>query len=847
LHQLLRPALGQLDALPAPQGNALRSALGLADGPDRERFLVFAACLTLLSELAERRPVLCLVDDAHWLDAASADAVRFVARRLDAEGIVMLFGVREGHESSFEAPDLQWLRLSGLDPAAAAALLSHTGFDASDDVLRQLFAETRGNALALLEVPAALSHAQLAGSEPLPETLPLTERVERLFLARVRELPPDVQRLLLIAAADDTERVSVVRRAAGGEIAGGAALDAAESAGLLSVRGSHLEFRHPLVRSAVYGAATSRDRQAAHRAIAEALADDTEHVDRRAWHLAAAAVDPDDDVVNALDEAALRAEQRAAYGVAARAHERAADLSRDDDARARRLAAAAQAATAAGADDQAVSLAERALAHTADVVARADMHHVLALEIARRGRPASASALLVEAAKEVAEQQPAKALLLLLDGAWAASEGADRVSQLEIGRLARELAPRVDDAASRLSADLLAGLDATLAGDSAEAVPLLRRAIEAAEGSNEPRHVVWGGVASLWLGDDAAAERLLERSAALCRARGTFGILASVLGALSLQHLLAQQYDQAAIASRDALAFVRDVGAENLAALPLAVQACIAAIHGDDDVATQTSNQVLDYAAAHGMPLAASRPVWALALVDLGRGRWSEAASRLESLDPRRLAAVIGYVMQTFPDRIEAHVRAGDLDAAATALAALEAWAETRPSARWLERRVTSCRALLTSGDEASALYEAALAVDASGRPFDVARIHLLYGEHLRRERRRSDSRVQLRVALESFERLRAEPWSERARVELRASGETARKRDPSTTAHLTPQEVQIARLVSEGLSNKEVAAQLFLSPRTIDSHLRNIFGKLAITSRTQLARLSFAEGAAPA
>jgi DNA-binding CsgD family transcriptional regulator len=453
--------------------------------------------------------------------------------------------------------------------------------------------------------------------------------------------------------------------------------------------------------------------------------------------------------------------------------------------------------------------------------------------------------VLVEAARDIADVDPAKALLLLIDAAWAANESADRASQSEIGRLARELAPHVGDEHSTFIADLLTGLDTIAAGDPGGAVPILRRAIAVAEASDDPREVTWGGIASLWLGDGEGAGRFFERAAAICRARGMFGILGPVLGSLSLQHFLSQQYDQAAIVSREAIAFCRDAGAENLTTVPLSVLSLLAAIRGDDDEATRIANEMIDYGNARGMPLTVARPVWALALVDLGRGRWAEAAARLRVLVPGRLALASGLVMQTYPDRIEAAVRAGELDDARAALEELEAWTATRPAAQWLERRVASCRALLTTGDEASAEFEAALAADVPGRPFDLARIHLLYGEHLRRERRRSDSRVQLRIALEGFERLRAEPWSERARVELRASGETARKRDPSTSAHLTPQEVQIARLVSEGLSNKEVAAQLFLSPRTIDSHLRNIFGKLAITSRTQLARLSFAEEAA--
>jgi DNA-binding NarL/FixJ family response regulator len=845
LHQLLRPALSHLDQLPAPQANALRGALGLADGLGQERFLVFAAVLSLLSELAERRPVLCLVDDAQWFDAASADAVRFVARRLDAEGIVMLFGVREGLEGAFEAPDLPWLHLTGLDAAAAGTLLAQgAGVDASQEVRDLLLEQTQGNALALLEVPSVLSEAQLLGTEPLPETLPLTERVERVFLARIRGLPDAVQRVLLIAAADDTEQVAVVRRAAGADAA---ALDLAESTGLVSIHGRRLAFRHPLVRSAVYGAATSNDRRAAHRAVGEALADDEEELDRRAWHLAAGALEPSDDVVAALDEAAERAQLRAAYGVAVRAYERGADLSADTAGRARRLAGAAWCASLTSADDHAKALAERALPLLADPRRRAEMHRVVALAEIRRGHPANATPALLGAAREIASLDPAYALELLLDASWAANETADRAAQVELYRLAEELAPSVAGDKTSFIVGLLHGLGAIAEGDQARAVPFLENAVALGEASDDPRQLVWSASACLWLGDGRRAAQLYERGAAVARARGAFGLLGPALAAVGLQHFFAQRFDLAASTSREAIAFVGEVGAVNLAALPQFVLAGVAAIQGDDEQASQLATEAIEHSETHGLVLGAVRPVWALALLELGRGRWAEALARLEALVPERYALASGLVMQTYADRIEAAVRAGRPDSARSALVELEAWAASHAAASSLHARVSACRALLAEGDDATDHFETALSAGADLRPFDYARMQLLYGEHLRRERRRTDARVHLRAALEAFERMHAEPWAERARVELRASGETARKRDPSTSTQLTPQEVQIARLVAEGLSNKEVAAQLFLSPRTIDAHLRNIFGKLAISSRTQLARLSFAEGAVAA
>jgi DNA-binding CsgD family transcriptional regulator len=836
LHQLLRPALGQLDRLPGPQAAALGSALGLAEEAAEERFLVFAGCLSLVSELAERRPVLCLIDDAHWLDAASSDALRFVARRLEAEGIAMLFGAREGDVRVFDAPDVPSLVIGGLDSEAADQLLAR-GVAVAPSVRQRLLAQTHGNALALVELPSALTAEQLAGQEPLPEALPMTRQLERVFHARVRYLPEDTRRFLLVAAADDSEDVRLVNSAAERLGTGAGALDAAEQARLVRVHGTRLEFRHPLIRSAVYGAATSSERRAAHGVLAETLAGAEEHADRRAWHLAAATLDHDEEVVRALDEAARRAEERAGHSAAAKALQRAAELVDDPEGRARRLVRAALDLGTAGRDEEALAVADRVEPTVADPVLRADLAHVRGVAAVRRGRPHELVAQLVDAARDVGPIDPAKAVELLMDASSAAWQGADLPSYLEAARMASTIAPPPGDELCAVLLDSLTGFERMIAGDPGASVPRLEKLVELGSTVEEPRHVIWASFGAAWLGDEPLVRQLLERAVALSRQRGELGTLAEALAMRAGSLAFAQRYDQAIVAADESIALARELDADNLLLLPLSVLAVVSAVRGREEDARRHGNEVIDRAAAKGFLLRASTAVYALALVELGGGRWDGALERLNSLLDAEAASLDPMVPLALPDKVEAAVRAGRPDEARGALSRLEGWVgSTRDLAA--QARLAACKALLADGEDAGRQYEEALELGAHLGPFDLARIRLLYGEHLRRNRRRSDARAQLRPALDGFERLRAERWAERARLELRATGESARKRDPSSVDQLTPQEVQISRYVAEGMSNKEIAAHLFLSPRTIDSHLRNVFSKLGVTSRTQLARI---------
>jgi DNA-binding CsgD family transcriptional regulator len=773
------------------------------------------------------------------LDAASADALRFVARRLVAEGIVMLFATRDDPTHAFEAADLPSLQLAGLGAEAAARLLAVSAeVDAAPTVRDLLVEQTRGNALALVELQSALSSQQLAGTAPLPEMLPVPHQLERVFIARVAQLPADAQRLLLIAAADDSEDIGLVIRAASTTFA---ALDPAEASGLISVNGTRLDFRHPLVRSAIYGAATSSERRAAHAALARALADDDRHADRRVWHLAASTLGDSAEVLRGLEEAAARAESRNAHVAAAKALQRAAALTNDAELSGRLLTRAARDLSLAGRDELAVACARTADPVVTDPLLRADLAEVQELAAVRGGRPLDVVGVLIDAARDVASVAPPRGLELLMLARMVAWQAGDRTMQIEISELAASVPPPPGDDASEYLARSLAGFGAMLQGDTEEGIRLLREVIGWGATADTAPHVLWASFAAVWLADRRYGE-LVDRAARVARDRGELGILADALGLRAMRLANEQRFPEARVAASEAVELVRTLGARNLELLIDTALALIAAFQGRDEEARERAQRAVELATAHGLRFRASTAVYALAVADMSRGGWSDAVQRLDSLLQAELGHLDPVALRTIPDKIEAAVRAGSPGEVRAALPLYEALAAYSPD-RSLGPRLAACRALLAEGDEATEHFEAALALAEDAYPLDLARIQLLYGEHLRRSRRRTDARSQLRAALDSFERLGAEPWAERARSELRASGETARKRDPSTLSQLTPQELQVAHLVADGLSNKEVAAQLFLSPRTIDAHLRSVFAKLGITSRTQLARLHVQAG----
>ena len=837
LHQLLRPVLGQVDGLPPPQAQALQVALGLAEGSGESPFLVSLAVLSLLSEEAEQRPVLCLVDDGQWLDDASADALVFLARRLGAEGIALLVAVRDEEPTGFAAAGIPGLRVAGLDADAAGSLLDeHAPVPLAPEVRARLVAGITGNPLALMELPRSLSRAELTGAEPLPEPLPVTARVEEAFLARARLLPEATQTILLVAAADDGEDLPTVLRAAGILGVHPQALDAAEQEGLIAIRGQAFTFRHPLTRSAIYHGASLSRRRAAHEALAHALPGERE-ADRRAWHRAAAAVEPDAGIAADLERTAERALERGGPAAASLAYERAAALSPSGAAHGRLLLAAAQHAWFAGRVDRTVTILERADSVVSGPVEHADLARWRGLVELTQGVPVNAPRDLIRAAQDVAAVDGERALYLLnLASVSAAISGDDQMSET-IADLAGKL-DVADNAYTRMLTDTLIGLGAHVRGDFDDAGRHLRGAIALAaelEGlfDERPAALLFAGRAALFAGDDRAARELHLRAAAIARRDGTLGLLTQVLPRLGHTEAWEGRWSSASAGAEECVELARGIGQDDVVAHALALRALLAALQGEEERCRFLAAEATEISSARRLAHVNDVAQWALAALALGLGRPDDALVRARRIDHTLIR------LWAAEDRIDAAARAGHPDAARGWLDELERFA-AGSRAPWAVAAAHHCRGLLAEdADEAERAFAAAVEAHRdAGRPFERARTGLALGELLRRARRRVEARVHLRDALEGFEALGAEPWAERARLELRASGQTAMRGDPRARGQLTAQELQVAQFVARGLTNRDVAAQLYLSPRTIDFHLRNVFRKLGIASRAQLARL---------
>jgi DNA-binding CsgD family transcriptional regulator len=835
MHQLVRPCLDLIERLPGPQAAAMETALGLASGGVDDRFLVSLGLLSLLAEACEDGPLLCCVDDAQWLDSPSAEALAFAARRLEVEPIAIIMAVREGDLRTFEAPGVPELHLTQLADADAHRLLTdRLDHQASADVLAGLLSAARGNPLALLELPAALSEQQLVGAEPILGPPPVRPAVEESFRARVSDLPEDTRSLLLLAAADEAGDLATIELAAQRLGLDGASLDEVERGGLVRLEGT-VTFRHPLVRSAVYRSASRAQRKAAHEALGAVVEDPT----RRAWHRALVAEGTDERLAAELEAAGAQAVARGAQSSASAAFERAAELSEQPGRRGHRLCLAAQASQDAGRPDAALALVERARAFIEDPVDVAMMNLILATDAGRRGSPIEGRGHLRAASSAIADVAPEMAAEMLV---WAV------FTSLQSGKLERvigEVEPALDEVGSdgelgRFARAMLAGIAAVLDGSGARAAAPFAEASTIAEGFTTGRERVFNAFIYAFVGDFARSRAVTARMIEEQRAHGSLASLVGCFPLLGLGQLGEGRLAAAAATVAEGLELAERLGFENDATGLLALRARIAALQGREADSRADAETAMRRSLATRLDYATEQARLALAELELGLGNTRAAIEHLEQLDPRPIPPV---ALMATPDLVDAAVRAGETQQARAALERFEAWAPISP-APVVHGMVARCRAVLTEdAEEADRLFADALAAhELEVPPVETARTQLAYGERLRRDRRRVEARTQLRNALDTFEGLGIAPWAERARGELQATGETARKRDASTLDDLTPQELRIARLVAAGATNREVGAQLFVSPKTVEYHLRKVFMKLGVGSRVELARVPLGE-----
>jgi DNA-binding CsgD family transcriptional regulator len=835
VHQLCAPMLHRLERLPAPQHSALRTAFGLSSGPAPDRFLVALAVLSLLSDAADEHPLLCLADDQQWLDQASAQVLGFVARRLVAESVGLVFAARVPGEELAGLPELV---VEGLQEADARALLDAVVTGPLDAPVRdRIVAETHGNPLALLELPRGVGPAELAGGFALPDAMPLSGRIEASFRRRLDALPADTRELLLVAAAEPVGDPVLVWRAAGQLGIQAQAATPGADAGLLEV-GTRVRFRHPLVRSAAYRSASLQERQDIHRALAQ-VTDPKLDPDRRAWHRAQAAPGPDEDVAAELERSAGRAQARGGLAAAAAFLERASMLSPGPARRARRLLAAARAKRAAGALDATLGLLVALEAGPLDALSAAEVEHLRGLiALVQRG-PSDAARLLLSAARRLEPLDPGLARDTHLEALWAAiwAGGLGGLGGVAAAAEAARAAPSGPEPTRAVDV-LLEAFAVRLTQGYVAAAPLLTRALElslALDVTNDDAGLwSWlaggraGAIVALELWDAESWHALAAVQAQFARDTGAIVHLQYALNFLAMAHLFAGELTTATrLIDEDRLI------AEVTGNPPVGYAAmALLAWQGQEAQASELIGATSRVATERGLGRMVSFADYASSVLYNGLGRHDAACNPAWRAFQRD---ELGYGPYVVPELAEAASRTGDVELVRAALRWLSERTQAAPT-EWslgIEARV---RALLSQGDTAERHYRESIARLGRTRiRVQLARAHLLYGEWLRRQRRRLDARAQLRTAHAMLDAMGIEAFAERARRELRATGATARKRTVESREELTAQEAVIARLARDGLSNPEIGSRLFISARTVQSHLGKVFAKLAISSRAQL------------
>src|SRR5271165_1269781 len=829
LLELIRPALMMLDKIPAPQAAALEGALALRPRAGHDRFAIGAATLSVLAAYADLAPVAVLVDDAHWLDGSSAQALLFAIRRLVADPIAVFVAVREGEPSLLDGADLLALRIGGLTSDEAAMLVPGLAPEAA----RRLHGATAGNPLALLELAPDASDMAFA-----PDGAPVlvSARISRAFLRRADLLDQATRQALVLSATSDAGDLPTLERAAGRLGIDLSALAAAESAGLVALHPGQVEFRHPLARSAIYADASASQRREAHRALAAALPD--RDIDRRAWHLAAAAAGTDETASAALEQAGARSRDRSANATATAAFERAGRLTADGERRARLLREAAGAGWLAGFTDRAVALLEEARDATSDPVTLVEIDQ-LAGHIATRCGPVMRGHAILTAAAGRAD--PERAVAMLAEAALACFLAGNPVEMLSVAGRSQSVLPADPSPRARFLAGMTAGMARIIGGDAAAGAEAVHEAVTLAERSADLRGdlqlIPWLTLGPLFLRQTGAGRPLLEHALRTARAHAAVGALPFVLKLIARDQAATDRWAVAGATYQEAIDLARESGQQTELAFGLAGFAWLQARRGREQECRACAAEALSRCRELGTRL---YEIWATALgeLELGLGDAAKAAGHFEHQQQLlRECAITDADLWPAAELTDAYIRLG-LDDQAQQEAAEYLAAASAKNQPWPLARALRCQGLLAPETGFSGYFEQALRLhEQTPDAFEAARTRLAYGERLRRARNRVLAREQLRAAADTFERLDARPWADRARAELAATGETRRQRDPSKIDELTPQELQIALLLTTGRTTRETAAALFLSPKTVEYHLRHVYQKLGIHSRDELTQ----------
>jgi DNA-binding CsgD family transcriptional regulator len=837
LAELLRPTLGALERIPAPQAKALGGALALSPADAQDRFAIGAATLNLLSASAEDGPLALLVDDAHWLDRSSAQALLFAARRLLADPIALVITAREGQPSLLDGADVRTLRLAGLDRSDAAKLLSQA--DIKVGAVERLYLATGGNPLALVEL--APEAARLAAM-PIAAPVPISTSIATAFLRRFGQLPDATRRVLVLVAASDGCGLAALARAASSVGLDIDDLAPAEEAGLVTAAHGEIEFTHPLARGAVYADAPARERRDAHAALAAALPD--RDVDRRAWHLAAASVGPDDRASEALEQAGTRARERSAYAVAAGAFERAAGLSSVENAHDRLLFAAAQTAWLAGDAQRTLVLLGDAQTHVAAPALAARIEHLRGLVAMRRGPLMDGCRLTVAAAEQIADVDPALAVAMLADAVHGCFYAGDTPTMLAAAERAVRLARGQDSRRAAFLAAMAHGMALVADGQgeagaasARQAVEILEQADEADEMHDDPGLLAWAALGPLWLREADTGRRLVDRAFERARTQAALGALPPLLHMLARDQATTDRWAGAETSYDEAIRLARETGQRVELAASLAGLAWLEARQGRQASCREHAGEATKLCEELGVGLYGIWAIQALGDLELGLGRPAAAVEHYAAqADALRVRGIADVDLSPAPELVHAFLRVGRYEDAAEAAVDFLARAAAKGQP-WALARAARCRGLLADAGELERCFDEALRLhERTPDAFETARTQMDYGARLRRVRKRIRAREQLRAALATFERLGARSWADQAAAELAATGETARRRDVSTLDELTPQELQIARLLADGRTTRETAAAIFVSPKTVEYHLRHVYDKLGIHSREELA-----------